>query len=349
MYDFAHGQSDYIEGITHSICTLEFEVHRPLYNWFLDQLAEEDKIRPRQIEFARLNLSYTVMSKRKLLQLVQENHVSGWDDPRMPTISGMRRRGFTPNSLRNFAEMIGVAKRDNIIDLGKLEFSIREDLNKSAERRMAVQNPLKVVITNYPEGQSEELEAVNNPEDEAAGSRMIPFGREIYIEQEDFMEDAPKKFFRLSQRKEVRLRYAYFITCTDVVKDDAGNIVELHATYDPESKGGKSPDGRKVKGTLHWVSAEHSVKAQVNIYDRLFKVEDPQKTQEGQSFLDNINPESLKQITAYVEPALKATQPGDHFQFERLGYFCTDLDSQTENLIFNRTVTLKDSWAKMNK
>jgi glutaminyl-tRNA synthetase len=349
MYDFAHGQSDYIEGITHSICTLEFENHRPLYDWFLDNLAEEDKIRPRQIEFARLNLSYTVMSKRKLLQLVEENHVSGWDDPRMPTISGMRRRGFTPNSLKNFAEMIGVAKRDNIIDLGKLEFSIREDLNKTAERRMAVLNPLKVVITNYPEGQTEELEAVNNPEDESAGKRMIPFGREIYIEQEDFMEDAPKKFFRLTQGKEVRLRYAYFITCTDVIKDADGNIIELRATYDPESKGGKSPDGRKVKGTLHWVSAEKSVEAQVNIYDRLFKVEDPQKVEEGQSFLDNINPDSLKQIKAYIEPSLKDTKAGNQYQFERLGYFCTDLDSSSDMLIFNRTVTLKDSWAKMNK
>ncbi len=349
MYDFAHGQSDYIEGITHSICTLEFEVHRPLYDWFLDQIIEEDRIRPRQIEFARLNLSYTVMSKRKLLQLVQEKHVDGWDDPRMPTISGMRRRGYTPNSLRKFAEMIGVAKRDNTIDLGKLEFAIREDLNQNAERRMAVLNPLKVVITNYPEGQTEELQAVNNPEDESAGKRSIPFGREIYIEQEDFMENAPKKFFRLTEGKEVRLRYAYFITCNEVIKDEAGNIVELRATYDPLSKGGKSPDGRKVKGTLHWVSAQDAVKAKVNLYDRLFKVEDPQKTEEGQSFLDHINPDSLKQINAFVEPSLKDSKPGENFQFERLGYFCPDKTSTSDNLMFNRTVTLKDSWAKMNK
>ncbi len=349
MYDFAHGQSDYIEGITHSICTLEFEVHRPLYDWFLDQIVDENRIRPRQIEFARLNLSYTVMSKRKLLQLVEENHVSGWDDPRMPTISGMRRRGYTPNSLRKFADMIGVAKRDNTIDLGKLEFAIREDLNKNAERRMAVLNPLKVVITNYPEGQTEMLQAVNNPEDETAGKREIPFGREIYIEQEDFMEDAPKKFFRLTVGKEVRLRYAYFITCTEVIKDEEGNIVELRATYDPESKGGKSPDGRKVKGTLHWVSASESIHAKVNLYDRLFKVEDPLKTEEGQDFLDHINPDSLTQIDAFLEPALKDAKAGENFQFERLGYFCPDLDSKPEQLIFNRTVTLKDSWAKLNK
>lgn len=348
MYDFAHGQSDYIEGITHSICTLEFDVHRPLYDWFLDQLAEAGKIRPRQIEFARLNLSYTIMSKRKLLQLVQEKHVSGWDDPRMPTISGLRRRGFTPESLRNFAEMIGVAKRDNIIELGKLEFSIREDLNKRAERRMAVLNPLKIVITNYPEGKTEYLEAVNNPEDESRGSRMIPFGREILIEQDDFMEDAPKKFFRLTVGNEVRLRYAYFITCTEVVKDDNGNIIELHATYDPESKGGKSPDGRKVKGTIHWVSAEHVATAQVNLYDRLFSTEDPQKTEEGKTFLDNINPDSLKVITAYIEPDLAKSKVGEFFQFERLGYFCPDIDSSADHLIFNRTVTLKDSWAKMS-
>lgn len=350
MYDFAHGQSDYLEGITHSICTLEFENHRPLYDWFLDQLAEDDKVRPRQIEFARLNLSYTVMSKRKLLQLVEEKHVFGWDDPRMPTISGMRRRGYTPDSLRKFAEMIGVAKRDNIIELEKLEFNIREDLNKIAERRMVVQDPLKVVITNYPEGETELLDAVNNPEDEAAGKRQIPFGRELYIEQEDFMEDAPEKFFRLTVGKEVRLRYAYFITCTEAIKDETGKVIELRATYDIESKGGKSPDGRKVKGTLHWVSVEHSIPAKVNIYDRLFMSEDPLKiVDENKTFLDNINPNSLKEITAYVEPALKDSKAGEHYQFERIGYFCPDLDSKSDALIFNRTVTLKDSWKKAVK
>ena len=349
MYDFAHGQSDYLEGITHSICTLEFENHRPLYDWFLDQLADENKIRPRQIEFARLNISYTVMSKRKLLQLVEENHVSGWDDPRMPTISGMRRRGYTPESLQNFANMIGVARRDNIIELEKLEFNIREDLNKRAERRMAVLNPLKVVITNYPEGEIEELDAVNNPEDENAGKRKIPFGKELYIEQTDFMEDAPKKFFRLTVGKEVRLRYAYFITCTEAIKDESGNIVELRATYDPLSKGGKSPDGRKVKGTLHWVSAEKNEKVKINLYDRLFMSEDPLKEKEGKTFLDSINPDSLKTIDAFVEPSLIDSKAGEHYQFERIGYFCPDLDSTKKGLIFNRTVSLKDSWAKVNK
>ena len=349
MYDFAHGQSDYIEGITHSICTLEFENHRPLYDWFLDQIAEKDKVRPRQIEFARLNLSYTVMSKRKLLQLVEEKHVSGWDDPRMPTISGMRRRGFSAQSLRNFADMIGVAKRDNIIEISKLEFALREDLNKRAERRMAVLNPLKIVITNYPEGDTEELEAINNPEDESAGKRTIPFGREIYIEQDDFMEDAPKKYFRLTVGREVRLRYAYFITCTDVIKDDNGNIIELRATYDPLSKGGKSPDGRKVKGTIHWVSAEKNEKVKINIYDRLFLSEDPLKVEGDKSFLDNINPDSLKTIEAIVEPELKNAIAGEHYQFERIGYFMADLDSIPDNLIFNRTVGLRDSWAKKNK
>ncbi|MBN2669066.1 MAG: glutamine--tRNA ligase/YqeY domain fusion protein [Bacteroidales bacterium] len=347
MYDFAHGQSDYIEGITHSICTLEFEVHRPLYDWFLDQIIEEGHIRPRQIEFARLNLSYTVMSKRKLLQLVEEGHVSGWDDPRMPTISGIRRRGYTPKSMRTFAEMIGVAKRDNMIDLGKLEFAVREDLNKIALRRMAVMDPLKVVITNYPENKIEHLPAVNNPEDETAGERMIPFSREIYIEREDFMEDAPKKFFRLSVGREVRLRYAYFITCNEVIKNEQGEIVELRATYDPESKGGKSPDGRKVKGTLHWVSAQENKQAQINIYDRLFNVEDPQKIENGQNFLDNLNPDSLKTITAFVEPSLGESRIGEHFQFERIGYFCPDYDSKPNQLIFNKTVGLKDSWAKL--
>lgn len=349
MYDFAHGQSDYLEGITHSICTLEFENHRPLYDWFLDQLIEKDKIRPRQIEFARLNLSHTVMSKRKLLQLVEDKHVSGWDDPRMPTISGMRRRGYTPESLRNFAEMIGVARRDNIIELEKLEYTVRESLNKLAERRMAVFNPLKIVITNYPEGEIEELDAVNNPENEEAGRRKIPFGREIFIEKDDFMEDAPKKFFRLTVGKEVRLRYAYFITCTEAIKDENGNVIELRATYDPLSKGGKSPDGRKVKGTLHWVSAEKNEKIKVNLYDRLFLSEDPLKVEEGKSFLENINLESHKTTEAIVEPAIRDSKPGEHYQFERIGYFCPDLDSKPEEIVFNRTVTLKDSWAKVNK
>jgi glutaminyl-tRNA synthetase len=347
MYDFAHGQSDYIEGISHSICTLEFEVHRPLYDWFLDQLVVPNKIRPRQIEFARLNLSYTVMSKRKLLQLVEENYVSGWDDPRMPTISGLRRRGYTAASIRKFADMIGVAKRDNIIDLGKLEFAIREDLNKIAERRMAVLDPLKVIITNYEGSNNEMLEAVNNPEDETAGKRMIPFGKEIYIERSDFMEDAPRKFFRLTLGKEVRLRYAYFITCTNIVKDENGKITEIHATYDPASKGGKSPDGRKVKGTLHWVSASDFTNAKVNLYDRLFLEEDPLKTEEGKTFFDNINPDSLKTIDAILESSLRKVKPEDHFQFERLGYFCVDKDSNEDQIIFNRTVTLKDSWGKI--
>ena len=349
MYDFAHGQSDYIEGITHSICTLEFEVHRPLYDWFLDQIAEPGRIRPRQIEFARLNLSYTVMSKRKLLQLVQEGYVSGWDDPRMPTVSGLRRRGYTPESIRNFADRVGVAKRDNLIDVALLEFSIREDLNKKAKRVMGVLDPLKVVITNYPKGQSEELDAVNNPEDESMGTRKVSFSREIYIEKSDFMEDAPKKFFRLSVGREVRLRYAYFITCNEVVKDENGEIIELRCTYDPLSKGGKSPDGRKVKGTLHWVDANNNIEAEVRLYDRLFKTETPDKVEEGGSFLDNINPDSLSIKKGILETSLKDSKVGDKFQFERLGYFCVDKDSSSDKLVFNRTVTLKDSWAKIQK
>jgi len=349
MYDFAHGQSDYIEGITHSICTLEFDVHRPLYDWFLDQIAEEGKTRPKQIEFARLNLSYTIMSKRKLLKLVEENYVNGWDDPRMPTISGFRRRGYTPESIRNFADKIGVAKRDGIIDVALLEHSIREDLNKRANRVMGILNPLKVTITNYPEDKSELLDAINNPEDETKGSRKIQFSRELYIEQDDFMENAPRKFFRLSVGREVRLRYAYFITCNDVVKDENGNVIELLCTYDPESKGGKSPDGRKVKGTLHWVDAKSAIKAKVNLYDRLFIKENPDEVDEGKDFTSNLNPDSLKVVDAYLEKSLENAKPFDKFQFERLGYFCVDKDSQTDNLIFNRTVSLKDSWAKMQK
>lgn len=346
MYDFAHGQCDYWEGITYSVCTLEFEVHRPLYDWFIDQLKDSD-YRPRQIEFARLNLNYTVMSKRKLLELVKDKHVNGWDDPRMPTISGLRRRGYTPASIRNFAERIGVTKVDGVIDVAMLEHAVREDLNKTAQRVMGVLDPLKVVITNYPEGQVEYLEAVNNPEDESAGTRMIPFSREIYIEREDFMENPPKKFFRLSPGTEVRMRYAYFITCTDVVKDENGEIVELHCTYDSASRGGNSPDGRKVKATLHWVSVAENVKAEVRLYDRLFTDEEPDGHKDI-DFKEFMNPESLKVLTnCYVEPFVKNAKPLDSFQFERLGYFNLDPDSQGENLVFNRTAQLRDTWSKV--
>ncbi len=346
MYDYAHGESDSIERITHSICTLEFDVHRPLYDWFIEQLG----IFPsHQYEFARLNLTNTVMSKRKLLQLVKEGYVSGWDDPRMPTICGLRRRGYTPESIRMFAEKVGVAKRDNVIDLGLLEWCVREDLNKTALRRMAVLNPLKVVITNYPEGQVEQIECVNNPEDESAGRRCVPFGREVYIERDDFMEEPPKKFFRLRPGGEVRLRYGYLIKCDEVVKDPAtGEITELRCTYDPLSLGGGSSDGRKVKGIIHWVSAAHAVPAEVRLFDRLFAVENPDEVQtEGGSFLDNLNPDSLKTVQAYCEPALADAVPGDKFQFERLGYFCADSDSKPGAPVFNRTVGLKDSWAKI--
>lgn len=344
MYDYAHGQSDSIEQITHSICTLEFDVHRPLYDWFIEKL----EIFPsKQYEFARLNLSYTVMSKRKLLQLVQEKVVMGWDDPRMPTICGLRRRGYTPEAIRYFADKVGVAKRDNVIDLSLLEFCIREDLNKRAERRMAVLNPLKVVITNYPEGQVEELEAVNNPEDETAGKRLIPFSREIYIERDDFMENPPKKFFRLAPGQEVRLRYAYFIKCEKVIKDSQGNVIELHCTYDPASRGGNSPDGRKVQGTIHWVSIPHAVKAEIRLFDRLFSKPDPDDVPEGQDWKSSLNPESLTVIEGYLEPSLLDVKPLDKFQFERLGYFCVDYDSTPNRLVFNRTVTLKDTWAKI--
>ena len=349
MYDYAHGQSDYLEGITHSICTLEFEIHRPLYNWFLDQIAI-DSYRPRQIEFSRLNLTYTVMSKRKLLRLVNDGLVNGWDDPRMPTICGLRRRGYTPESLRNFAEMIGVAKRDQLIEVSQLEYCLREDLNKKANRVMAVLNPLKVVITNFPEGHVEELEAVNNPEDPSAGSRKIYFTKELYIERDDFMEEPPKKFFRLAPGTEVRMRYGFFIRCTDVVKDASGNILELHCTYDPATRGGNSPDGRKVKGTIHWASVSHSIEAEVRLFDRLFINENPEDVPEGESFIDNLNPQSLTVLPkAYVEPGLASSQPLDSFQFERLGYFCTDYDSKPGKLVFNRIATLKDSWAKIEK
>ncbi len=345
MYDFAHGQSDFWEGITHSICTLEFEVHRPLYNWFIDQLQETD-YRPRQIEFARLNLTYTVMSKRKLLELVKDKHVNGWDDPRMPTISGLRRRGYTPESIRNFSDRIGVTKVDGTIDVSLLEFSVREHLNKTAQRVMGVLNPLKVIITNYPENGFEELDAVNNPEDLEMGTRKVPFSGELYIEQDDFMENPPKKFFRLSPGTEVRLRYAYFVTCNEVVKDENGNIKELLCTYDPASKGGNSPDGRKVKSTIHWVSAEHAIKSEVRMYDRLFNDENPDGHKDV-DFKEFLNPDSLKVLNdCYLEPFVKNAKPLDHFQFERLGYFNLDLDSTEEKPVFNLTVNLRDSWAK---
>ena len=346
MYDYAHGQSDSIENITHSICTLEFDVHRPLYDWFIEELG----IFPsHQYEFARLNLTYTVMSKRKLLQLVKDQVVTGWDDPRMPTICALRRKGYTPASIRAFAEKVGVAKRDNVIDLSLLEYCVREDLNKIAERRMAVVDPLKVVITNYPEGQSESFSCVNNPEDEAAGRREVPFGREIYIERADFMEEPPKGYYRLRPGGEVRLRYGYLIKCEEVVKDAEGNIVELHCTYDPESAGGGSSDGRKVKGVIHWVSVADAVAAEVRLYDNLFAKESPDDVEEGKTFLDYLNPESLVVKTAYCERSLAEAKVGDKFQFERVGYFCVDKDSTAEKLVFNRTVTLKDTWAKMQK
>jgi glutaminyl-tRNA synthetase len=349
MYDWAHGQSDYMEGITHSLCTLEFEVHRPLYDWCLDNILDDPSgYRPRQYEFARLNLNYTVMSKRMLLSLVRDGHVNGWDDPRMPTISGLRRRGYTPESIRDFAERVGVAKRENIIDIGLLEYCLREDLNKRAQRVMGVINPLKVVIENYPEGKNEELEAVNNPEDESMGLRKIPFSRVIYIEKNDFMVDPPKKFFRLSPGGEVRLRYAYFIRCKEYIKDEKGEVIELVCTYDPASRGGHSPDGRKVKGTIHWVSAEHAARAEMRLYDRLFRLEDPYDYGTGKDFTSNLNPGSLKTVTGYVEPFVINSKPGDRFQFERLGYFCVDRDSAAGKLVINRTVTLKDSWARIS-
>lgn len=346
MYDYAHGQSDSIERITHSMCTLEFDVHRPLYDWFIREL---DIFPSHQYEFARLNLTYTIMSKRKLLKLVESEVVTAWDDPRMPTISAMRRRGYTPASIRAFADRVGVAKRDNIIDLGLLEFCVREDLNRVAERRMAVINPIKVVITNYPEGKTEMIRCVNNPEDESAGYREVPFSRELYIERDDFMEDPPKKFFRLSPGGEVRLRYAYLVRCDEVVKDSEGNVVELHCTYDPESSGGSSSDGRRVKGVIHWVSASNAGRVEVRLLDTLFTVENPDDAEEGKTFLDYINPDSCVVKEAYVEPSLMSASVGDRFQFERLGYFCMDRDSKEGRLVFNRTVGLRDTWAKINK
>ncbi|MEW6527368.1 MAG: glutamine--tRNA ligase/YqeY domain fusion protein [Spirochaetota bacterium] len=344
-YDWAHGQSDYIEGITHSICTLEFEVHRPLYDWFLDQIATGQ--RPKQIEFARLNLTYTVMSKRMLLRLVQEGFVNGWDDPRMPTIAGLRRRGYTPDSIKNFAKLVGVAKKDSMVDIALLEHCIREDLNKRANRVMCVLNPLKVVILNYPDNQIEYVEGINNPEDPAAGTRNIPFSRVLYIERDDFMENPPKKFFRLSPGAEVRLRYTYFIKCVNVIKDSNGTITEIHCTYDPNTKEGYAPDGRKVKGTIHWVSAEHALPAEIRLYDRLFTREDPSEVEGDKDFTAYINPDSLKVVNGYIEPYVKGIQVYTNFQFERLGYFTVDPDSNKDKLIFNRTVTLKDTWAKI--
>jgi glutaminyl-tRNA synthetase len=348
MYDFAHPLSDALEGITHSICTLEFEDHRPLYDWLVNAVIDGDK--PQQIEFARLNLNYTVMSKRKLLQLVQQGVVSGWSDPRLPTISGLRRRGYTPESIRDFCARIGVAKKENVIDVAQLEHSIREDLNRRAPRVMTVLRPLKVVLTNYPEGQVEEVDVINNPEDASAGTRKVPFSHVLYIEQDDFLEDPPKKFFRLSPGKEVRLRCAYFIRCTEVVKDDGGDIVELRCTYDPTTRGGDSPDGRRVKATLHWVSAAHAVPVEVRLYDRLFAAEDPENVPEGKTFLDCVNPGSLEVLRgAQAEPSLAAASPGDRVQFERLGYFCVDDDSREGALVFNRTVSLRDTWAKIEQ
>jgi glutaminyl-tRNA synthetase len=350
MYDFAHGQSDMIEEITHSICTLEFEDHRPLYDWYLEQLQTSH--RPQQIEFARLNLSYTLLSKRKLLRLVNEGHVSGWDDPRMPTIAGIRRRGYTPEAIRAFCDRIGIAKRDSIVDLALMEYYVREDLNKSTPRRMAVLRPLRVVIDNYPQGLVEEMDAVNNPEDPTGGTRKVPFSRELYIEQEDFMESPPKKFYRLAPGREVRLRYGYFIKCTGVVKDPkTDKILELHCTYDPETRGGNAPDGRKAKVTLHWVSAAQAVPAEVRLYDTLFLKENPDEVPEGMDFTVNLNPKSLEVLSnCYLEPALKNAQPGERFQFERMGYFCADSkDSKAEHLVFDRIVTLRDEWAKIQK
>ena len=347
MYDFAHGQSDSIEKVTHSICTLEFEDHRPLYNWFIQQLG----IFPsQQIEFDRLNITYTLLSKRKLLQLVQDGHVRGWDDPRMPTLSGLRRRGYTPEAIRNFCAAIGASKTNGTIELAMLEHFLREDLNKRAPRVMAVLRPLRVVIDNYPEGQVEELEALNNPEDPAAGTRKVPFSRELYIEQDDFREEPPKKFFRLFPGQEVRLRAGYFIKCTSVAKDEKGEVVEVHCTYDPETRSGNAPDGRKVKATIHWVSAQHAINAEVRLYESLFTKEDPNDVPEGQEFTANLNPNSLETLTAAkLEPSLASAKPGDRYQFERLGYFCVDPDSTSEKLVFNRTVQLRDTWAKIEK
>ena len=347
MYDYAHGQSDSIEGITHSLCDLFYEDHRPLYDWFLDQL---EIYHPRQIEFGRFNLTYTVLSKRFLLRLVQEGHVDGWDDPRMPTLAGLRRKGYTPLAIRDFLDRTGIAKNDSIADYALLEHCLREDLNLRAPRVMAVLQPLRVVITNYPEDQVEEMEAINNPEDESAGTRAVPFSRVLYVGQDDFREDAPKKWFRLAPGREVRLKHGYYITCQDVIKDDSGNVVELRCTYDPESRGGSTPDKRRVKGTLHWVSAAHALDAEVRLYDHLFNKRDPSDVQGGEDFEGSINPDSLERLShCKVEPSLTGTQPGSQYQFLRLGYFCVDPDSTDELLVFNRTTTLRDTWARIER
>jgi glutaminyl-tRNA synthetase len=347
MYDFTHCLSDSMEGITHSLCTLEFEDHRPLYDWFLDELDVE--CHPQQIEFARLNVNYTLTSKRKLMQLVKDNHVHGWDDPRMPTISGLRRRGYTPESIRSFCDQIGVAKRNSVVDVRQLEHAVRVDLNLRSQRAMAILDPIRVVIENYPEGQTEEFEAINNPEDDRMGTRMVPFSRVLYLERNDFREDPPKKFYRLSPGREVRLRYAYLITCTDVVKDDDGNVVELRCTYDPETRGGSAPDGRRVKATLHWVSAQHAIDAEVRLYDQLFTAENLEGSQ-VEDFTTLLNPDSLtKRFGCKVEPMLGQAKSGDRFQFERIGYFATDPDTSPTAPVFNRTVTLRDTWAKIER
>jgi len=363
MYDWAHGQSDWIEGVTHSICTLEFENHKPLYDWFIESLKSAGftphgsanggapvTYRPTQYEFARLNLTYTMLSKRKLLELVKGGIVNGWDDPRMPTIIGFRRKGYTPAAIRAFAREVGVTKFDSVIDVARLENALRADLNKTAGRRLAVLNPLKLVIDNYPEGQTEELDAINNPEDESAGTRKLPFGKVLYIEQDDFKEVPPPKYFRLFPGQEVRLRYAYFVKCTSVVKNDKGEVTEVHCTYDPATRGGDSPDGRKVKGTIHWVSAQHAVDAEVRLYDHLFTTPDPEDVPEGQDWKANINPNSLQVVTnAKLEPSLGQANLGDKFQFERLGYFAVDADAKPGKVVFNRAVSLKDAWAKVEK
>ncbi len=345
MYDFAHGQSDSIEGITHSLCSLEFEDHRPLYNWFVEEL---EIFHPRQIEFARLNVNYTVLSKRKLIRLVQEGHVNGWNDPRMPTLSGMRRRGYPPEAVLDFINRVGIGKNENVADIALLEHCVRQNLNQTAPRVMGVLNPLKVVIVNYPENQVEELDAVNHPEDASMGTRKVPFSRELYIEQDDFREVPPPKYYRLIPGREIRLRYAYFIKCVDVVKDSEGNVIEVHCTYDPETRGGDAPDGRKVKSTIHWVSSKHAVNAEVRLYDRLFIQEKPEDTEEGKDFISNLNPDSLEVLqTCCLEPSVLEAKAGARYQFERQGYFCVDLDSTPGNLVFNRTVALRDTWAKL--
>ncbi len=345
MYDWAHGLEDSIEGITHSLCSLEFEDHRLLYDWFLIELGV---YRPQQIEFARLNLTYTVLSKRLLLELVKKKYVASWDDPRMPTISGMRRRGYTPEAIQNFTNRIGVAKRDSTVDLTLLEFHVREDLNKCAPRFMGVLEPLKIIIDNYPNNRTEELDAINNPEDESSGTRKVPFAKELLIEQSDFMEEPPKNYYRLAPGREVRLRYAYFITCTQVVKDKTGKVTEIHCIYDPATRGGDSPDGRKVKGTIHWVSAKHAIPAEIRLYDRLFSIPNPTGDKDGRNYKEFLNPDSLRVLkNCRIEPNLKGAEPGFRFQFERLGYFCIDPDGTPENLVINRTVTLRDTWAKI--